>query len=81
MFADDIVICCESWKNVDGGLDRHKWNGEIAGSWDKEGDKSQAFRVKCPGPLRVLEKQDGTGWEKCQLCSVINVTATGIENG
>lgn len=27
------------------------------------------------------EKQDGTGWEKCQLCSVINITATGIENG
>lgn len=53
MFADDIVICSESWKNVDGGLDRHKWNGAIAGSRQREGGKSQVFRVKCPGPLRV----------------------------
>lgn len=60
MFADEIVICGKSWKDIEGGLDGHKWNSEIAGSWDEEGGKSQVFRVKCPGPLRVSVQQDGT---------------------
>lgn len=47
IFADDSVMCSESWIKVEGGHDRHKWHREIVGGWDKDGGKSQVFRVKC----------------------------------